>query len=210
MNILIIDDHAISRKGTASVLGVLSEIVCTFEANSLDESFTIIKHNKNIDLVLLDLKLPGINGIDGICLIRSKLPATPIVILSASENQSDIKNAIAQGAKGYIFKSSGVKIILSALRLILSGGVYLPMAIYNDSESAMSSVPLLNSEGKKMTARQKQVLDLLVQGKSNKYISTDLGMSENTCRVHVAAVLKFLNVNNRTEAAFKATQQGFY
>ncbi len=173
MKILIIDDHAISRTGTAAILHVLAESVVIVEAGTVEQSLELISKDPHLDLILLDLELPGMSGLDGMRELRASQPATPIVILSASEKQSDIKNAIAQGARGFITKSSGIDSIISALRLVLAGDIYLPMAIMNEVEDS-TLVPIVNNSGDKMTIRQRQVLNLLVLGMTNKAIALDL------------------------------------
>ena len=209
MKILITDDHPLFLAGITLVLEQLSDNIEVFEASSFEAAQDMMSRKQGFDLVLLDVELPGVNGIDGIQDLRTASPASPIVILSASESQSDIKRAIEQGAKGYIFKSSSPDVILNALRLVLAGGIYLPMAIFKDESAAFEAIPLMNTNGKILTPRQKEVLGLLVQGKSNKVIARELAIAENTVRVHVASLLKFLNVINRTEAAYEAKKQGF-
>ena len=145
--------------------------------------------------------LPGLDGMDGIALLRDAAPATPIVVLSATENAVTIRQAINRGAKGYIPKSSGKDIILNALRLVLSGGVYLPAKIL------LTEVSITSNPGS-LTPRQVDVLQLLAQGKSNKEVADKLKLTENTVRTHVAAILKRLGVKNRTEAGVAAVAQG--
>ena len=203
MHILLVDDHPLFRSGIGSVVTELDAEVRTAEVSSCEEALTEIDAGSDFALILLDLNLPGMDGMTGLSKLRDAAPATPIVVLSASENTAKIKQAISAGAKGYIPKSAGRDIILNALRLVLSGGVYLPINI-------MMETPTPSSAGtdEHLTPRQLDVLQWLVRGRSNKEIASLLGMAENTVRVHVAAILKFLGVKNRTEAGFAAASRG--
>lgn len=206
MNILLIDDHPLFRAGIAAVVSDLAEAVQCTEVGNCEAALRLIKRGAEFDLVLLDLNLPGMDGMTGITILRDAMPATPIVILSATENAAKIRQAIGVGAKGYIPKSSGRDIILGALRLVLSGGVYLPInLIQAPAESVQAGA---DAGGSGLTPRQLDVLRLVARGKSNKEIAYTLGLAENTVRVHVAAILKYLDVKNRTEAGYAATHRG--
>ncbi|MDH5368415.1 MAG: response regulator transcription factor [Gammaproteobacteria bacterium] len=208
MDILLIDDHPLFRAGIAGILHTLTDQVRLIEVNSCEEALKCLAKQEDFDLILLDLNLPGIDGLSGLNKIRSCIPTAPIVILSASENHSHIKDAISQGAKGFIPKSADSEVIINALRLVLSGGVYLPMAVFNEDTTNKPAKKFKNHNGDTLTKRQHEVLLLLVQGKTNKSIAKTLTMAENTVRVHVVAILRFLNVNNRTEATYAAKQKG--
>ena len=202
MHILLIDDHPLFRSGIGAILSELDDAVQTTEVSSCEEAFGVVTADSQFALILLDLNLPGMDGMTGLSKLRDAAPATPIVVLSASENTAKIKQAINAGAKGYIPKSAGREIILSALRLVLSGGVYLPVNIMEVPVSAGTS------DEQPLTPRQRDVLRWLARGKSNKEIAILLGMAENTVRVHVAAILKYLGVKNRTEAGYAASRRG--
>lgn len=206
MKILLIDDHPLFCDGLKGILAGLSSEVNTLTAGSCEEAVDIIQNQEDMDLVLLDLNLPGINGLDGIQKIRFHLPATPIVILSASDDRDKVLRAIEKGAKGYIPKSSGSDIIINALRLVLSGGVYLPMAALDSVYT--SHTASTGTEGQALTPKQQAVLELLAEGHSNKTIGNTLNMAENTVRVHVSAILRLLGVSNRTEAGMVALRMG--
>lgn len=202
MRILLIDDHPLFRSGISAILCELDETVQTTEVNSCEEAFGVVTDDSRFALILLDLNLPGMDGMTGLSKLRDAAPATPIVVLSASENTAKIRQAINAGAKGYIPKSANREIILNALRLVLSGGVYLPVTIME------VPIPTDTSDEQPLTPRQRDVLRWLARGKSNKEIAILLGMAENTVRVHVAAILKYLGVKNRTEAGYAATRRG--
>jgi DNA-binding NarL/FixJ family response regulator len=214
MNILLIDDHPLFRAGIADVVRELSTATHCAEVSNCEGAVRLIKGGAEFDLILLDLNLPGMDGMTGITILRDALPATPIVILSATENAAKIRQAIGTGAKGYIPKSSGRDLILGALRLVLSGGVYLPLNLiqmpggegHAGPDTGLAAGPDAACAG--LTPRQLDVLRLLARGKSNKEIAYTLGLAENTVRVHVAAILKYLDVKNRTEAGYAATRRG--
>jgi len=206
MKILLIDDHPLFIEGIRNVLLQLNDEVGIQTSGSCEEALELTREDDDYDLVLLDLNLPGMSGLEGLQLLRHQLPATPIVLLSASEDRNKVLNAIELGAKGYIPKSSSADIITNAIQLVLSGGVYLPMAVLDTVNSAPQKNS--NTEGQTLTPRQIQVLRLLADGLSNKAIGNHLEMAENTVRVHVSAILKFLEVKNRTEAGVAAVKMG--
>jgi DNA-binding NarL/FixJ family response regulator len=203
MHILLIDDHPLFRSGISGVISELGETVQITEVSSCEEALGAVDVDSGFALILLDLNLPGMDGMTGLSKLRDATPATPIVVLSASENTAKIKQAMSAGAKGYIPKSAGREIILNALRLVLSGGVYLPVNVIGETPPSTGA----DAESQ-LTPRQREVLRWVVRGKSNKEIASLLGMSENTVRVHVAAILKYLDVKNRTEAGFAAAHRG--
>ncbi len=200
MRILVVDDHPLFRSGIAGVIADLAAAVETTEASSCEKALGLLAAGREFALILLDLNLPGMDGMTGLARLRDAAPATPVVVLSATEDSRKIKQAIAAGAKGYVPKSAGRDILLNALRLVLSGGVYLPINIME------SPAPAATAE--QLTPRQRDVLQWLVRGKSNKEIADLLGMAENTVRVHVAAIFRYLDVKNRTEAGYAAMRRG--
>ena len=201
MNVLVVDDHPLFRSGIAGVIAELAAAVETTEASSCEKALGLLAAGREFALILLDLNLPGMDGMTGLARLRDAAPATPVVVLSATEDSRKIKQAIAAGAKGYVPKSAGRDILLNALRLVLSGGVYLPINIMESPAPAATAA-------EQLTPRQREVLQWLVRGKSNKEIADLLGMAENTVRVHVAAIFRYLDVKNRTQAGYAATRRG--
>lgn len=215
MKILSVDDHPLFREAVKSVLEQLSsEQTQIIEAASCEEALELCQTHPDLDLIVLDFELPGMDGLSGLCQLRDCQPATPIVMISATEERDTIMNAIEQGAKGFIPKSSSAEVMLSALQLVLSGGVYLPMAVMdvpgsnNNSKQNTSTLKTASNNNFKLTPKQMDVLQVLAKGKSNREIASHLGMAENTVRVHVRAILSFLDVSNRTEAGYAASQNG--
>ena len=206
MKILLVDDHPLFIEGMRGILQRLDDAVVIQTSGSCEEALGLIEIDGNIDLLLLDLNLPGMSGLDGMQQLRHQLPATSIVLLSASEDRNKVLRAIELGAKGYIPKSSTPEIIITALQLVLSGGVYLPMAVLDTINSSQAKTS--NGNGHTLTLRQIEVLRLLAEGHPNKTIADKLHMAENTARVHVSAILRFLEVSNRTEAGLVASRMG--
>ncbi len=214
MKFLIADDHGLFRKGCTLLLEELAPEAEITEAADFEQTQKILKNDDSFDLILLDLKMPGLDEIEGIKRVRQLAPATPLVILSALDDPYYAQRAMDCGAAGFIPKSSNHTVIHSALKMIMAGGNYVPPALMSKSSSkttrptASSSRPVdnLDSAAKTiLTPRQLDVMRHLSQGKSNKNIATALGLSEGTVKVHVAAILKTLKADNRTQAVLLAS-----
>ena len=201
MRILLVDDHVLFRDGLKLVLARLGEDVEISECGACEEAFQIIKSSDGFDLILLDVDLPVISGMEGLQDFRRLDPSAPIVFMSGSDDYNLIKKALEMGVMGYIPKTLSSDIMIQALQLILKGGRYVPDNIlYGRDDNKIAGVTL--------TVRQNEILQLITQGKSNKEIACLLGIADNTVRVHISAIFQILKVNNRTEAAFAAFQEG--
>ncbi|WP_207456257.1 response regulator transcription factor [Azospirillum sp. SYSU D00513] len=213
MRILIGDDHVLFREGLRRLLEQLKEGASFQEASNFDELLEMARAGEAYDLVLSDLRMPGWPGFTGLEMLREAQPESKVVVVSASEAHHDVRDALEHGAAGYIPKSSSVKIMLSALDLIFSGGVYVPPTVLregNDSEprgAGSAMVPPADPQLEQLlTQRQREVLDRLREGKSNKQIAHELGLSEGTVKIHMTAIFKSLGVRNRTQAAMAFPQ----
>jgi DNA-binding NarL/FixJ family response regulator len=212
MRILIGDDHLLFREGLRRLLEQLSADAEFVDASTFDEVLaSAASATTDIDLALIDLQMPGWPGFRGIETLRGHLPKTPIVVVSASESVSDMKAAFEHGASGYIPKSSSVKVMLGALNLVFSGGVYVPpAALLSPDGGADVAGPVQTPSGRygtaSLTHRQWEVLNCLREGKSNKQIAYELGLSEGTVKIHVTAIFKSLGVKNRTQAVIAAAE----
>ena len=205
MKILIADDHELFREGLSRVLQQLDGSVVVVEACDFPQTLALAEPEAGIDVVLLDLSMPGMTWGEGLVALRAKLPPdVPVIVLSASDDRRNVLEAVKLGAAGFIPKTSSSRIMISALELVLSGGVYLPNALLQPNEPASSSAS--NSSRDTLTPRQRDVLALLREGKSNKEIARVLELAEGTVKLHVTAILKALNVNNRTRAVVAANQ----
>jgi len=207
MKILIVDDHPLFREGLIHVLHELEEKMVILEASNCDQAFNHISANPDIDLVLLDLNLPGIDGFEVLGRCTQQYSALPVVILSASNQRSDIQQALDSGAMGYIPKDTTSAIMLNALKIIMSGGIYVPqsMALTDECKDFSSA----SNKNYDFTPRQRDVLALLIDGYSNKHIAQELQLAEATVKVHITSIFKTLGVSNRTQAAMMATQLKF-
>jgi DNA-binding NarL/FixJ family response regulator len=205
MKILIVDDHALFREGLLHVLQKLETQVDILEASDYDSALEYVSANHDLDLVLLDLTMPGRDGFAALDTFAKQYPAMPVVILSASNLRSDIQRALDAGAVGYILKESNSAVMLNALKLILAGGIYMPPVMAQEEAMGTESDNAIFAE---LTPRQIEVLKMLVNGHSNKTIAARLGLAEATVKMHVTAILSRLGVSNRTQAALQAEKMG--
>lgn len=224
MNILFADDHAMVRDGIGLLLKQLDEQCTLYDCINFHD----VKNALNLmsfDLVIVDLIMPGMLGMQGVRYIRRSIPATPLVILSSSEEPSIVKQSLKCGVNGYITKSLCGSAFLHALKVVLEGDVYLPPEYSHltssiDSkqcharqstieEKDLSDTSILKSaKTSPLTVRQREVLELISSGNTNKEIANLLNMSEPTVRTHLTAIFKKLGVANRTQAAQKANKMG--
>ena len=206
MRILVADDHALVREGLVHILRELDPAAEIIEADSAAAVHVALVGGAGFDLALLDLFMPGVEGFDLFTDVCDRFPELPVVVLSASEEPAHVRKAIDCGASGYVPKSSGREVMLNALRLVLAGGLYLPpvtLAGGADEAPAPAAAHLLLGS---LTPRQREVLRLLGAGLSNKEIARQLGLSENTVKIHVTAILRSLQVSNRTAAVVLARE----
>ena len=202
MKILLVDDHKLVRAGLVLVLKQMEEGVDLIEAGTGREAIEVAEATPDIDLVLMDLDLPEGSGLEALTAINAKNPKLPVVILSAMEDQTMVSRAMELGARGFIPKSATGEVMLNSLRLVLSGGVCLPPG-YGEVPRGEANMEIPN-----LTQRQLEVLRLMAQGNSNKEIARVLGISENTVRVHISAIISAMDATNRTEAAYSAMRLG--
>ena len=216
MKILVVDDHPLIREAMRTVLKQLDSSMQVLEAGNCDDALAIAASEPDLSLVLLDLRMPGTSGLDGLATLRERHPAVPVVVLSASEDRNEVMRAIDLGAMGFIPKTQPSRVMVGALKLVLAGGVYLPAEIMSQPAAApgvaqdeppyRAAPPTPAELG--LTPRQTEVLSLLVQGKPNKVICRDLNLAEGTVKIHVAAILKALGVMNRTQAVVVVSRLG--
>ena len=211
MKILVIDDHPLLREAVREVLKQLDASIKVVEASDCDAALAVAEREPELDLILLDIQMPGRSGLDALSDLREKHPEVPVVVLSGSELPGDVMRALDGGAMGFIPKSQPSRVMINALRLVLAGGVYLPPEILNQSIFPPGMAPAekpRTSEDIGLTGRQSEVLALLVQGKPNKLICRELGLAEGTVKIHISGILKALGVNNRTQAVIAVGQLG--
>ena len=212
MNILIADDHELIREGIRLSLLDLNQTGDIFEAENEQEVETLLE-SENIDVLLLDLVLPNGKSFKLLESAISKYPDMKVAMLTASEDVNDVRKCMDYGASAFITKTSGKNNLVNALRLVVAGGVYIsPELIDKINESQENDAK--NSEDEQrvnsLTNRQKEVLELVCEGSSNKEIANLLGLSDNTVKIHVTAILRSLDVSNRTQAVLFANKTGLY
>jgi len=218
LKILVADDHALMREGIQTVLARFDGDLCLVDASNYEDVFRHLASATDFDLVLLDLTMPGEDPFPGLKRVLATAKETPVIVLSASEDPDDIHHSIELGARGFIPKSVSNEVLVAALELVLSGGVYLPPQLFDYTNSVEYTVGIPANNGTvsrapnavppTITKRQKEVLELLALGNPNKAIGHILGLSEGTVRTHVNAIFKLLNVNNRTQAGVCARELG--
>jgi DNA-binding NarL/FixJ family response regulator len=211
MKVLIVDDHALIRDALGRVLVGLVPGVVVLEAGDATLALATIEREADLDLVLLDLSLPGAHGLSLLPTLRTKHPATAVVIISANAEAVSVKRALDQGALGFIPKSSSNEVLKHALQLVLAGGVYIPPQVFG-GEPGASTAPVsrgLRSPAEVgLTGRQAQILALLMRGEPNKVIGRELGLAESTVKNQVTAILKALEVTSRTQAVLAVERLG--
>jgi DNA-binding NarL/FixJ family response regulator len=210
MNILLVDDHPLLRGGMRILLRTLDAGLDMHEASNCAQALELVD-GRDYDLVLLDLNMPGLNGLDALAALRGAAPGTPLVVFSGESEPRVVRAAIEGGAMGFIPKSSTPEVLIQALRLILAQGVYLPPLVLEGANAA-SSVPALPRTASTvlpgLTPRQMEILRCVIRGKSNKVIARELDLSEGTVKAHLSAVYQALGAHSRTEAVYAAANLG--
>jgi two-component system, NarL family, nitrate/nitrite response regulator NarL len=199
VKLLIIDDHPLFRDGLASLLRQASAETTVTQASSTEDALNLADE-QIFDAVFMDLMMPGLSGESAVREFARRHPDLPVIVLSSSENASDVRRVLNAGASGYIPKSATAQTVVSALKLVLSGNIYVPPLLVTAAQSADRAAHGPRSIAQ-LTERQVDVLRYLKDGLTNKEISANLGIAEKTVKVHIAAIFKTLNVVNRTQAA---------
>lgn len=195
------------------LMRILDKNCDVIETNNFDRTLAALSEHRDIDLLLLDLLMPGLNGIEEIVHICRTWPDVPVVLVTVEENNRVIQAALKAGVSGYIPKSSTPEVTMSAIRLVLSGGIYVPMSAIRSADPTSRNeafavdgrrelgFPPVVSRKPGLTKRQCEILELIALGKSNKAISEELGLTPGTVKAHLSRIFKALKAKNRTEAA---------
>ena len=213
MKFLVVDDHELIREAMRGALAQLDSDAVILEAPDSRQAMRLIEEHADLDLILLDLNLPDRDGFSVLSELRKGYPSISVVVMSAQQDHDSVVKALNLGALGFIPKSAPRKVILGAVQLVISGGVYIPPQALSQEESrppaaAPTQASALRKEPDRsavspadlgLTGRQLDVLTLIMQGKSNKAICRVLDVSEPTVKSHVSAILRALKVSNRTE-----------
>ena len=202
MKILIVDDHPVFRDGFAALLQHAGEQTIVHQAGSVSDGLARLAEHDDIDVLVLDLFMPNGGGFAAIAEFGRTRRDLPIIVLSSSEDPKDVRRALAMGALGYVPKSASPHALLSAIKLVMNGDIYVPPLILAEANAGGPGNAKGQSDiGDVLTRRQIDVLCLLAQGLPNKTIATKLELSEKTVKAHITAIFRVLNVVNRTQAA---------
>ena len=199
IKVMVVDDHPLMRVGVSSIVNARSDMTVVAQTGTGEESVALFAKHRP-DITLMDLRLPGMSGVDAIRAIRSSFPEARFVVLTTYEGDADIHRALESGAQGYVIKGMPYQTLVDALQRVHKGGRFLPPPVARALASRLPDSDL--------SAREQEVLRLLASGKTNKDIASSLGIAEATVKCHVSAILVRLNVSDRTEAVVTALQRG--
>lgn len=211
MKLILADDHTLFRDGLALLLKAHCADSEVWEGDGLDAALAEAQAHPDADFALLDLHMPGMEGVQGIRRFVELHPKLPLIILTGAEDPQQIQSVLSAGASGFIPKSSTPAVMLSAIQLVRSGGTYIPPQFLSSASVSAHTPPSAHIRERaqtQLTDRQMQVLRLLAAGKPNKAICRELNIEEGTVKAHIATVFRVLNVANRTEAASVARTIG--
>lgn len=204
---LIADDHPLFRSALRQVIESLFGEYEIFEASTLDEAREVIASNADVDLdmILLDLQMPGSVGFSGLVTLRNAAPEVPIVVVSAATSTDTMRNSITYGAAGFIPKSFSSDQIGEGMRCVMSGEVYLP-SVTLEPDILAGAAAKLRDRIAALTQGELRVFELLAHGKSNKIIAYELGIKESTVKAHITVILRKIGVYSRTQAVIAARE----
>src|ERR1700760_2404532 len=216
LKVLVIDDHPLVQEGVSAALESLADDVTVMAARDAEQGLSLAAENPDLDLVLLDLALPGMSGFNLIGKLHERLPSLPVVVLSALEEPENVRHAINAGAMGFVPKSAATRVLIDVLQQVLEGNVTVPLALQSSGPPVSHALPGASADSVAagepdvalLTLRQLEVLSRVCQGKTNKQIATELGLSEKTVKAHVTGIFRVLGVVNRTQAVLVARRVG--
>ncbi len=206
LKLLVIEDHALVREGLLQALQGLQDDVVTLGAADADSGLELLSANEDVDLILLDLMLPGTSGMALLGVLRKRYPTIPVVILSALDDTETVMRGLRQGASGFVPKSSSTEAMMEALREVLAGEVYLPPRLREAAARTGGGRSKSVADRYGLTPGQMRVLELLTEGKTNRQIAELLSVTEGTVKIHVSAIFKAMNVSNRSQALLLASK----
>jgi DNA-binding NarL/FixJ family response regulator len=199
IKILVVDDHPIVRVGIVAIINARADMTAVAQCGTGEEAVELFEQHQP-DIVLMDLRLPKMSGVDAIRAIRARHRKACFVVLTTYEGDEDIYQAIEAGARAYIIKGMPYEALVDALRRVHAGGRFLPPKV---SRALAARTPSSD-----LSSREREVLCLLVRGESNKEIAQHLGITEATVKCHVSVILMRLQVSDRTQAVVTALQRG--
>ena len=211
IKILVVDDHAIVREGVKSLLELEDDVEIVNEASSSDECFQLLNQDLDYDVILMDLKMPGIGGISATRLIKEKYPHIKVLILTNYDDENFVLESIKVGASGYVLKDVKKGDLIEIIRGVLQGRSFIDPGVTNKIFDQLKRIVILSADGGHprpfLSERELQVLEHLVEGKSNREIADTIYVSLDTVKAHLKSIYKKLGVHSRTEAATIAIQK---
>jgi DNA-binding NarL/FixJ family response regulator len=204
-HLIIADDHPLFRDALRHAVASVISSAKIDEAGSFEDLTALLERDAEVDLILLDLTMPGISGFSGLIYLRAQYPAIPVVIVSASDDAETIRRSVDFGASGFIPKRFGVDTLRDAILKVMDGDVWIPSDV-DLSTVADPEMTRLRDRLVTLTPQQVRVLMMLSQGLLNKQIAYELGVSEATIKAHVSAILQKLGVESRTQAVIAAAK----
>ena len=199
IRVMVVDDHQVVRQGLVALINTEPGLMTVAEASDGQQAVEMFRQHQP-DITLMDLRLPVMGGVDATRIIRQEFPTARIIVLTTYDGDEDIYRALKAGAQGYLLKGVSFDDLLDAIRTVYAGARRIPAAVAERLAERMA--------GQELTGRELQVLELIVKGRSNKEISTELSISEATVKSHINSLLSKLGVNDRTQAATSALQRG--
>lgn len=210
--ILVADDHPLFRDAIVNIIGIKFPGSTTYETEDIESTLTCVKESDEVDLILLDLNMPGMSGLNGLLDLRNQCPTTPIVIVSAEQEKQKILQTLSYGAVGFIAKSSSKETIGEAIESVLQGNMYLPADIMRSQANAATTKKEFEASPENissLTRRELIVLQHLIKGEANKEIGFNLHISETTVKSHVSSILKKLGTSNRVKVVLGCSDIDF-
>jgi two-component system, NarL family, nitrate/nitrite response regulator NarL len=211
MNLLVVDDHALFREGLRALLANISPGVLIKEAASVETAAVECKSTE-FRMVLLDLGLAATDGLETLERFRLAVPEVPVIVLSGDQDPRHIRAALDSGAVGFIPKAHTSELMIAALRFVLAGGIYLPPSVLEDdvngTQLSVDTAATVSLAFARLSPRQQEVAQLLLQGGSNKAIARRLNLSEGTVKAHVSAIFQIIGAKTRVEAVLIAAKSG--
>jgi DNA-binding NarL/FixJ family response regulator len=202
-HVLVVDDHPIFRDGLTGLLATVADVGAVGSAGSAEEALTRLGETA-VDVVLMDVNLPGASGVDATRAILTAAPETAVLMLSMMDDDDTVFAAVAAGARGYLLKDASAEEVVAALRTVAGGGAVFGAGVAARLLAVAPIGPVTPAIGPDLTAREREVLDLVAEGAGNRQIARQLGISVKTVQNHVAHVLDKLQATDRTEAALRA------
>ena len=204
MKVLVADDHPLVRNALAGTVRRAEPAAAVFESADFPATVDLFE-TLSPDLAVLDLNMPGMKGCHGLREVRRRFPTVPLIVASGQEDPPTIRAVLATGINGFFPKTASADLLMEAIHLVRAGGVYVPLNALADFRDGL---PPKSPDAAGLTSRQLDVLELLMRGLPNKSIARDLGLTEGTVKIHIAAILRGLQVRNRTEAVVRARELG--